>query len=95
MAQEYDKQQLLAKEITESQDDTIAQKLNTLKDVNFHDKDTNQTSSSAQEVQTESLSDDIKYWNELFSDGNKDKKKPQVGMRFALQVDSIIKPMIG
>jgi hypothetical protein len=71
MAQEYDKQQLLAKEITEKQDSDIEKNLNYLKDIDFHDKDAN-PSPSENIAQTSEISDSQKDRNAMFLDNNKE-----------------------
>jgi hypothetical protein len=90
MAQEYDKQQLLNKEITQGQDNDIEKKLNNLKDVNFHDKDTNPVSPQNITQESEKEIADKKDWNAMFPDNNKEWKEPGVGMRFALQVENVV-----
>jgi hypothetical protein len=72
MAQEYDKQQLLNKEITQGQDNDIEKKLNNLKDVNFHDKDTNPVSPQNITQESEKEIADKKDWNAMFPDNNKE-----------------------
>jgi hypothetical protein len=93
MAQQYDKEQLLVKDITKGQDNSIESKLNNIKNENFHDKDNHWSSETivSQEIE---WSDSQKDWNALFSNNNKENIQPEIGMRFALQVDSVVKPTI-
>lgn len=94
MAQEYDKQQLLLQDITTAQDGTIWAELNKFRDWNFQDIDKNPSASES--VWQQSIEDTVtnKDWNAMFPDNNKEWKEPEVGMRFALQVDKVVSTSI-